>query len=222
MQELSIFVGALAVAYLVPGADMLLVIQTGARAGRRPAMAVALGLGLARSAHVALAALGLAAVLRAAPWAFDLIRLAGAAYLVWLGVGILRMPSLAAGPGHPVAKGGGGIVLGGGGRTEAMPCRSAVLRGLLTNLLNPKALLFCSVLLPQFVHAGTGGIGGQFLWLGSLLVAIGLAFDTLYALAGAALAELSARHRMVDRIQRWSFGSVLIGFGAQLALASRL
>lgn len=218
MQELSIFVGALAVAYLVPGADMLLVIQTGARAGRRPAMAVALGLGLARSAHVALAALGLAAVLRAAPWAFDLIRLAGAAYLVWLGVGILRMPSLAAGPGHPAAKGGGRE--GGGG--EAMSCRSAVLRGLLTNLLNPKALLFCSVLLPQFVHAGTGGIGGQFLWLGSLLVAIGLAFDTLYALAGAALAELSARHRMVDRIQRWSFGSVLIGFGAQLALASRL
>lgn len=77
---------ALAVVYLLPGPDMILLLQTGARQGKAQALATALGLALSRGCHVALAALGLAALFKAAPWTFDLVRLAGAAYLLWIGI----------------------------------------------------------------------------------------------------------------------------------------
>lgn len=100
MADLWIFVGALAVVYLVSGADMVLILQTGTLQSRAQALAVAIGLGLARAAHVFLAAIGLAALLRTAPWAFEVVRVAGATYLIWLGVGILRMRSLSPGGGQ--------------------------------------------------------------------------------------------------------------------------
>ncbi len=141
--DTSAFLIALAVVYLVPGPDMLLLFQTGARQGRRAALVTALGLALARACHVLMAATGLALLFRTAPWTFDLVRLLGAAYLAWLGLQMLR---------------GGGLALptSDAGSAPVVPHadRRALLRGLLTNLLNPKALLFCSVLLPQFVSPG--------------------------------------------------------------------
>lgn len=214
MPGLSIFIGALAVAYLMPGADMLLLLQTGARQGRRHALATALGLAAARATHVALAALGLAALLQTAPVLFDVVRIAGAAYLVWLGIGILRMPALT-----PAAVGDATERRGKG---DAGSYRAAILRGLLTNLLNPKALLFCSVLLPQFIQTEAGNVSGQFAMLGAILVGVGMAFDGLYALAGAALAGLVARNRIVEAVQRWTFAVLLIGFGLRLAAVQRL
>ncbi len=88
---------ALAVVYLLPGPDMILLLQTGARQGKGAALATALGLGVARGCHVALAALGLAALFKTAPWTFDMVRLVGAAYLLWIGIQCLRttmLPSL--------------------------------------------------------------------------------------------------------------------------------
>ena len=79
MAGLWLFFMALAVVYLLPGPDMILLLQTGARQGKGPALATAVGLGIARGCHVALAALGLAALFKAAPWTFDAVRLAGAA-----------------------------------------------------------------------------------------------------------------------------------------------
>ena len=137
MTELWLFFMALAVVYLLPGPDMILLLQTGARQGKGAALATALGLGVARGCHVALAALGLATLFRTAPWTFDVVRLAGAAYLLWIGIQCLRTTMLPS--------------LNGADATTAKPrWPEAIQRGLLTNLLNPKALLFCSVLLPQF------------------------------------------------------------------------
>ncbi len=85
MAELGLFLMALTVAYLLPGPDMILLLQTGARQGRGAALATAVGLGVARGCHVALAALGLSALFKTAPWTFDVVRLAGAAYLLWIG-----------------------------------------------------------------------------------------------------------------------------------------
>ncbi|BCQ65980.1 hypothetical protein PBOI14_77300 [Pseudomonas sp. Boi14] len=144
---------ALAVVYLLPGPDMILLLQTGARQGKAQALATALGLALSRGCHVALAALGLAALFKAAPWTFDLVRLAGAAYLLWIGIQCLRanlLPNLE--PGTAAA--------------TPLRWREAIQRGLLTNLLNPKALLFCSVLLPQFVDPQAGAVVPQFMTLG--------------------------------------------------------
>ena len=213
MTELWLFVGALAVAYLVPGPDMILVLETGLVRGRASALATAGGLAAARAAHVALAGLGLAALLRAAPWAFDVVRVAGAAYLVWLGVQVLRSPGF----GAAMVAAGASRAVPEGGRTLFAPAR----RGLLTNLLNPKALLFCSVLLPQFVQPDGGPVAMQFALLGAVLVAVGLAFDAVYGLAGAGLGRWLAGRPLVQRLQRWLFASILVGFGLRLALAER-
>lgn len=209
MGEPGVFVGALAIAYLVPGPDMVLLLQTGATQGRAHAVAVAVGLAIARAVHVAFAALGLAALLGSAPLAFEMIRFAGAAYLIWLGIGIFRTPSLL--PSKTALPSGGSPPSYG----------TAARRGLLNNLLNPKALLFCSVLLPHFIRPEQGGVPAQFLLLGIILVCIGITFDVVYAFAGGTLGRWTARHPKVQSLQRWAFASLLIGFGARLAFAAR-
>jgi threonine/homoserine/homoserine lactone efflux protein len=206
--NLWLFFLALAVVYLLPGPDMILLLQTGARQGRGAALATAIGLAIARGCHVALAALGLAALFKAAPWTFDVVRLAGAAYLLWIGVQCLRsslVPDLAT------------------GALTAPPgqWREAIRRGLLTNLLNPKALLFCSVLLPQFIVNDGAQVLNQFAVLGLLLVGVGLLFDSAYALTGAALGRWLQHSPTAQRVQQWLFGSLLIGFALRLTFVQQ-
>lgn len=209
MADVWMFVGALAVAYLIPGPDMVLILHTGALQGRSQALAVAIGLALARATHVFLAAVGLAALLRTAPWAFEVVRVAGAAYLIWLGLGVLRSRSLQPEGPRPSSNESGRSM------------SQAAVRGFLTNLLNPKALLFCSVLLPQFVRSENGSMPGQFAMLGAILVATGLAFDLLYAGTGATLSRWAVRHPLNQALQRWVFAALLVGFGLRLALSQR-
>ncbi|HWT70060.1 MAG TPA: LysE family translocator [Pseudomonas sp.] len=208
MAGLWLFFMALAVVYLLPGPDMILLLQTGARQGKGAALATAVGLALARGCHVALAALGLAALFKAAPWTFDAVRLAGSVYLLWIGIQCLRtrlLPTLAD-----------------ANTVEEKPrYRQAIQRGLLTNLLNPKALLFCSVLLPQFIEPQAGPVLGQFAALGVVLVAVGLLFDSAYALAGAALGRWLQRSPSAQRLQQWLFGSLLIGFAVRLTFVQQ-
>lgn len=209
MSSIWVFLGALSAVYLVPGPDMVLVLQASGTQGRSYALATAIGLGVARAVHVTLAAVGLAALLKTAPWAFDTVRIVGVVYLVWLGVKIARTSSLT-----PEIT-----------TTSSVPSenayRAAVWRGLLTNITNPKALLFCSVLLPQFVDASAGNVAGQFLLLGVILVMTGFLFDTLYAVAGAALGYWMKQYPVLQTAQRWTFATLLIGFSVRLAVAGR-
>ena len=208
MASLWLFFLALAVVFLLPGPDMILLLQTGARQGRGAALATALGLAVARGCHVALAALGLAALFKAAPWTFEVVRLAGAAYLLWIGIQCLRstlLPNLTT---ADVAD-------------THDQWREAIRRGLLTNLLNPKALLFCSVLLPQFIVANGAPVLSQFALLGALLVGIGLLFDCAYALTGAALGRWLQHSPTAQRVQQWLFGSLLIGFAVRLTFVQQ-
>ena len=203
--DIGVFLLALAMVYLLPGPDMLLLLHTGARYGCRVALATAVGLGVARGCHVALAATGLALLFRSAPWTFDVVRIGGGCYLAWIGLQLLRAPV-----GLPVAPSAAGL--------SAVSYRRAFRRGLLTNLLNPKALLFCSVLLPQFIHPQNGPLAPQFGLLGGALVVVGLGFDSFYAVSGERMGRWLARHRTMQRVQQWGFGAVLLGFGARLAL----
>ncbi|MFJ2481565.1 LysE family translocator [Pseudomonas sp. NPDC087598] len=208
MASLWLFFLALAVVFLLPGPDMILLLQTGGRQGRGAALATAVGLAIARGCHVALAALGLAALFKAAPWTFDVVRLAGAAYLLWIGIQCLRstlLPNLNAGD---IADTRG-------------QWREAIRRGVLTNLLNPKALLFCSVLLPQFIVADGAPVLSQFTVLGILLVGVGLLFDSAYALTGAALGRWLQHSPTAQRVQQWLFGSLLIGFAVRLTFVQQ-
>jgi threonine/homoserine/homoserine lactone efflux protein len=140
---------------------------------------------------------------RTAPWLFATVRFVGAAYLIWLGIGILRARSLV--PERDLAAHSGS-------RRDTR----VVIRGFLTNLLNPKPLIFCSVLLPQFIHPSDGPILAQFATLGAILVFVGFLFDATFALWGAALGGWLARRPAVQTGQRYGFATVLIGFGAEL------
>ncbi|WP_285422849.1 LysE family translocator [Pseudomonas sp. efr-133-TYG-103a] len=205
MEGIALFIVALSMVLLLPGPDMILLLQTGARQGRGKALATAAGLAIARALHVALAASGLATLFKVSPWTFEVVRVMGAGYLLWLGLKMFR-------PGSTDSSApGGSSELG-------ISWGTAILRGLFTNLLNPKALLFCSVLLPQFIDLQDGSVMGQFLKLGVILVTLGLAFDSVYAMTGSWLGRWLARSHAAQRVQQWLFGSLLIGFAVRLAL----
>lgn len=202
MNDIPVFLGALIVAYAVPGPDMIFLLQTGATRGRAQALAATVGLGGARTCHVVFAAVGLATLFRTAPWLFAAVRFVGAAYLICLGIGLLRARSLV--PDREPSTHGDG-------RRDMR----VVIRGFLTNLLNPKPLIFCSVLLPQFVHRNGEPILAQFAVLGATLVFVGFLFDAAFALWGASFGGWLARRPAVQTGQRYGFASVLIGFGAE-------
>jgi threonine/homoserine/homoserine lactone efflux protein len=202
---LIMYIAALVVVYALPGPDMALVLQTSIGRGAKSGFAAALGLGLSRATHVTLSACGVAALLRNAPWLYDIVRYVGAIYLGWVAIQIFRSPAFAL-PGDDTAPRGG------------RPLRTAFVKGLFTNLLNPKALLFCSVLLPQFVRPEAGPVAWQMVELGAVLLAMGACFDALYALGAARIAGWVRAHPLAQTLQRWTFSAALIGFALRLSL----
>jgi threonine/homoserine/homoserine lactone efflux protein len=209
---LAVYIAALVVVYAVPGPDMALVLQTSIGRGVRSGFAAAAGLGLARATHVTLSACGVAALLRSAPWLYDAVRYGGAVYLAWVGIQIFRSPVFA------LPEGGHDGSAAQSANAVAHPLRAAFIKGLLTNLLNPKALLFCSVLLPQFVRPEAGPVVWQMIELGAVLLAIGACFDVLYAIGAARIAGWMRAHPLAQTLQRWAFSSALIGFALRLSI----
>ncbi|WP_153102012.1 LysE family translocator [Paraburkholderia hayleyella] len=201
---LLLYIAALAAVYAVPGPDMALMLQTGIGQGPRGGLAAAAGLALARATHVTLSACGMAALLRSAPWLYDGVRYGGALYLAWIAWQIFRSPVFAL-PGDEVSHHG------------RKPLRTIFVKGLLTNLLNPKALLFCSVLLPQFVRLEQGLVALQMLMLGGILVVTGACFDVACALGASRIAHWMQRHPLAQTAQRWTFSAVLLGFAWRLS-----
>nr|WP_279343484.1 LysE family translocator [Fundidesulfovibrio terrae] len=194
------YLAALAVVYLTPGPDMALVMATAARSGARAGFFSAAGIAVARFAHVMVSGLGLAALLAAQPLLLGAVRTAGAVYLAWLAWKLWSAPADRDGPQD----------------ADASP-RGAVLRGFATNLLNPKALLFCGMLLPQFASPGRGPLLPQFVWLGVLLVCMGLMFDTAYVLAASGLARRVSLPAKFGRARNMAMGSVFLALAARLA-----
>lgn len=202
---LIVYIAALFVVYAVPGPDMALVLQTSIGRGARTGFAAAGGLGVSRATHVTLSACGVAALLRSAPWLYEVVRYGGAVYLGWIALQIFRSPVFALPAGEAVTPG-------------VRPLRAAFVKGLLTNLLNPKALLFCSVLLPQFVRPEAGPVALQMIELGVILVATGACFDAAYAVGAARIADWMRAHPLAQTVQRWAFSAALIGFALRLSL----
>ncbi len=201
---LLVYIAAVAAIYALPGPDMALVLQTSIGRGVRPGLAAAAGLGLARGVHVMLSACGVAALLRSAPWLYEIVRYGGAAYLAYVALQIFRSPAFA--------------LAGEGGAQPAGQLRQSFTKGLLTNLLNPKALLFCSVLLPQFVAPGAGPVFAQMIELGALLVLIGACFDVACVFGASRIAGWMRRHPLAQTVQRWTFSVALLGFALRLSI----
>jgi threonine/homoserine/homoserine lactone efflux protein len=149
------FVVTTAVAMIVPGPDMLFVLGCGIRGGPRAGLLATCGVATSETIHVALAAAGLTALFVAVPTAFTVVRIVGAAYLIYLGVQAIR------GRGRLEVSEDAGQVAG----------RQAYVRGCMTNLLNPKMVTFTIALLPQFINPALGHVWAQFAILGAVLVA---------------------------------------------------
>ncbi|MDB5417888.1 MAG: threonine efflux protein [Phenylobacterium sp.] len=198
----SIAAGLLTIA---PGLDTALVLRTAAVDGARSAALAALGICLGTLVWGGAVALGLGALLAASELAFDVLKWAGAAYLVWLGLHLILKPRER-------------FDLSGGGRGGSSHL-AWLRRGLLTNLLNPKVGVFYVSFLPQFLPAGVPGAPFMFL-LACLHVAMGVVWFAL--LIGATRPIAGALHkagvvRWLDRLT----GGVFLGFGVRLALERR-
>lgn len=176
--QLAAFAAAVFVLNATPGVDLLLTLSRTWQAGVRAGVATALGITAGCAVHALAAALGLAAVLALYPQAFVALQWAGAAYLVWLGVQMLR----------GAARGGAAAAGPGDDGTTALPAPRPVAefrRGLLTNLLNPKVAFFFLAFLPPFVPAASPDKTLSFLLLGAWFVVQG----GLFLLGVVALAD---------------------------------
>ncbi|MPZ57478.1 MAG: LysE family translocator [Rhizobiales bacterium] len=191
------YVLACIVVVIVPGPTVTLIVANSLRYGTRAGMVNIAGTQLGLAVMIGLVVVGLASLIETVEWWFDWVRLAGACYLVWLGVKFLRSPDALAEP------------------AQASPRGGFFLQGFLVLVSNPKALLLFGAFIPQFVDPN-GDYVGQVLLLGATAMVVALIFDSAYAvLTGRAVALLPPRRmRLVSRVS----GLCLIGGGAWLAL----
>lgn len=203
--SLLAFVAVAAVIVVVPGPDMALVLRTGLRGGRRPALATALGINAGLVVWALASAVGLAALLHASATAFTMLKLAGSLYLVWLGLRLLVDSFRGRRPEAPAA--------------APTASRAAFRQGLLTNLLNPKVAVVYTTLIPQFVEPGAGA-GTRTVVLAATFVLMGLAWLTTYAIAVASIGRALGRPRVRAWIERIT-GAVLVALGVRLAFEPR-
>lgn len=204
LKSIGVFMFASLALNLTPGPDMLYVIARSTSEGRLAGIVSALGIGAGTLVHIAALALGLSALLATAPAAYDVVRLAGAAYLIWLGIRTLRQARRA-----PVI-----------GPLQSAPLGVVFRQGVVTNVLNPKVALFFLAFLPQFVDPSRGNETVQ-------LVTLGLLFDTSGTLVNVAVAtgassvaarlgssdDRTARRNVALRLLT---GALFIAIGARL------
>lgn len=199
------FVVAALALCLTPGPDMMFVVAMGGRGGPVAGVMAAAGVGTGALAHAVAAMLGLSALFSALPTLYHVLRWAGAAYLLYLAVKAFRDR------GDPV----GEMAAAGAGKPHAYR-RRAYWQGVVTNLLNPKVILFNIAFLPQFVNPSLGHPMMQFLVLGITLVLIGLAVDSGVGLLAGRLADLLRRSRRVARCLNIFSGTVFTGLAVRL------
>jgi threonine/homoserine/homoserine lactone efflux protein len=193
------------VVVITPGVDMALVTKNALVHGRRAALASAAGINVGIGLWTIAAALGVAAIVQASAAVFTVVKLAGAIYLLYLGVQALR-----AGRRRPRAATAG---------SPALSSAGAFRQGLVSNALNPKIAVFFTSLLPQFVTHGRPALL-ELLALGAIFNALGVVWLTGYALAAARGRAALQRPRVRAALDYLS-GTVLVGLAARLAFERR-
>ncbi|HUO97727.1 MAG TPA: LysE family translocator [Rhizomicrobium sp.] len=195
--------GALAL-NITPGPDMTFVLAQSASRGPRAGVAAALGIGTGTFFHMTLAAFGLAALFKVYPLAFDIVRYAGAAYLVWIAVSLIRHPP------HLAAA-----------ADEQSSVSSAFRQGIVTNILNPKVAIFFIAFLPQFVNRDAGPAWLQILILGICFDIGGTLVNSLVALGSGRLSARLKSNPLIGRIMGMISASVMLGLAVRLAVTER-
>jgi threonine/homoserine/homoserine lactone efflux protein len=197
------FAAAALALVVMPGPNLLYIITRGIQQGRRAAVMSLLGVEAGMVVHILLATLGLSALVARSPVLYDVIRYAGAAYLVWMGVSLLRKR-------HAEVADAAAL------RPASM--RRLFLHGFAINMLNPKVILFVLALLPQFVDPARGSTAAQMLVLGAVFIAIALVSDTAYAIASGSLGAWLKGHPGSERHRDRASGIVYLVLGLVVAL----
>lgn len=188
---------------LVPGPAVLYIVARSIEQGRLAGLVSDLGIHSATLVHVAAASLGLSAVLASSAIAFSIVKYAGAAYLIWIGVKkLLSRPAAA---------------------TEIHLSRHKLSRlyreGFVVNLLNPKTAIFFFAFLPQFVDVERGHVAMQMAILGLIFTGLGFITDGCYSLAASATGRFLRGNATYLRMEHYVSGTIMIGLGVTAAFA---
>jgi threonine/homoserine/homoserine lactone efflux protein len=206
LSTLALFAVACLALTATPGPDMLLIASRSASQGRAAGFATLAGIQVGTYCHALAAALGLSQLFLVVPLAYDIVRYAGAAYLLYLAWKTFRARPVAQAP-------------------EAGPRQlsvtAAFTQGLLTNLLNPKMVLFVLALFPQFVAPEAGSIVLQFMVFATMINLFGLVVNGAVILAASRLGRLFAGRGRLARVPQMLLGTVFAGLALRLAFDSR-
>lgn len=203
--DLPLFIASGLLLNVTPGADSVYIASRSMTQGARAGMAAALGVGLGCWVHILAAALGLSAILAASALAFGVVKIVGAAYLVYLGLSMWRTRPQAMPDAAMAAR---------------APLRKVLVQGFLTNALNPKVALFFLAFMPQFIDSTAAHKPLAFLFLGAIFDFNG----TLWCLFLAWAAAGASAIRVGDRAKVWmgrGVGALFILIGVRLALAKQ-
>ncbi|WP_070108066.1 LysE family translocator [Burkholderia plantarii] len=195
---------------ITPGPDTAYIIGRSVAQGRGAGLVSAAGIATGCGVHSLACAFGLTALIAASPAAFTVIKFAGAAYLIYLGVKLALTKPAAAGATQAAAQSG-----------PARPLRQLFVQGVTTNLLNPKVVLFFVSFFPQFVAADSAHKTLAFLALGGVFVLQGLAWSALVAWAAGSLTRRLGGNATVKTWLDRLVGSAFVGLGLRLAAATQ-
>jgi threonine/homoserine/homoserine lactone efflux protein len=204
MPEIWLFLIAAMTLTLAPGPDNIYVLTRGIAQGRKAGLVSALGFSSGLVFHTMLAVLGFAALIKASPLAYSLLRYAGAGYLIYIGVRTLRSHSA--------------IHLNGGAAAAPMKLSRIYWQSVIANILNPKVTLFFIAFLPQFVNAGAGHIPAQMLLLAAIFILQALAIFSVVALFSGMVGAFFQRKKSAATIMNRLAGTAFIGLGIRIAL----
>ncbi len=203
-EKLVLFVGAALVLLLIPGPAVLYIVGRSVAQGRAAGFVSVLGIHAATFIHVLAAALGLSVLLLSSALAFSIVKYAGAAYLVWLGLRKIFGPTDAPGANGELTR-----------YSHARLFRD----GFVVNLLNPKTAIFFFAFLPQFVDVGRGHVAMQIALLGLLMLVLGFCTDSAYALLAGTAGDWLKRSRGYLKFERYGSGLLFIGLGVAAAFS---
>ncbi|MGQ3357284.1 MAG: LysE family translocator [Phreatobacter sp.] len=202
LSTIAVFALACLVLTMTPGPDMLLIASRSISQGRTAGFATLAGIQAGTYAHALAAALGLSQLLVAVPMAYDVVRWAGAAYLLALAWASLRADGARFAPSEGLT---------------AVPLGLIFRQGLLTNLLNPKMVLFVLALFPQFFRPESGSIVIQALLLATILNTVGLVVNGAVILTAGSLRRRFASSGRFARLPQYLLGSVFAALALRLA-----
>lgn len=191
--------------FLIPGPAVFLVLARSVSGGRQVGIATGFGIAFGDLLHTLMATLGLSAILMTSALAFEMVKYAGVAYLVYLGIRsfLEKQDDLE--------------LL----TSRKMTASQAFRQAIFAEVLNPKTALFFLAFMPQFINPSTGAVVSQFAVLGLTFAVLGAAFTSILAVGAGSVSGWIRSHRQIGRLQGKVIGSIYLALGARLAMQHR-